>query len=144
MLGAIDHVGVAVEDLDAAISLYEGTLGMPVVYRETVEAQGVEAVLLDVGDGHVELLRPLDEDLRPACFDPTGFGLEEASPNSAPIALQVDDVEAAREALRERGVEFHVDMIDSGVCHQAIFSDPDGNPLILHHRYAPKDASPPS
>ena len=59
MFGLIDHVGVAVSDLDASIAMYEGTFGMPLVHRETVEAQGVEAVLLDVGDGHVELLAPL-------------------------------------------------------------------------------------
>ena len=57
MFGLIDHVGVAVDDLDAALELYEGTFGMPLAHRETVEEQGVEAVLLDVGDGHVELLR---------------------------------------------------------------------------------------
>jgi len=59
MLGRIDHIGVATDDLDGAIALYEGTMGMPVSHRETVESQGVEAVLLDVGEGHVELLRPL-------------------------------------------------------------------------------------
>ncbi|HYY06315.1 MAG TPA: VOC family protein, partial [Candidatus Limnocylindria bacterium] len=59
MFGLIDHVGVAVTDLDEAIGLYEATFEMPLVYRETVEEQGVEAALLDVGDGHVELLRPL-------------------------------------------------------------------------------------
>ena len=59
MLDRIDHVGVAVADLDAAIALYEGSLGMPLVHRETVAEQGVEAVLLDIGDGHVELLAPL-------------------------------------------------------------------------------------
>jgi len=62
MFDRIDHVGVAVEDLDAAVSLYEGTFGMPLVHRETVEEQGVEAVLLDVGDGNVELLSPLGPD----------------------------------------------------------------------------------
>ena len=62
MLDRIDHVGVATEDLEGAIALYEGSLGMPVAHRETVESQGVEAVLLDVGEGHVELLRPLGPD----------------------------------------------------------------------------------
>ena len=59
MFGRIDHIGVAVEDLDEAIALYGERLGMPLQHRETVEEQGVEAVLLGVGDGHVELLRPL-------------------------------------------------------------------------------------
>jgi methylmalonyl-CoA epimerase len=58
----IDHVGVAVSDLERATALYEGTFGMPVVHRETVESQGVEALLLEVGDGHIELLRPLGPD----------------------------------------------------------------------------------
>ena len=62
MLSAIDHVGVAVEDLDAAVTLYRDALGMPVVHRETVAGQGVEAVLLDVGDSHIELLAPLGAD----------------------------------------------------------------------------------
>ena len=59
MFGRIDHIGVAVEDLDAAIALHERTYGMPLVHRETVTEQGVEAVLLDVGENHVELLAPL-------------------------------------------------------------------------------------
>jgi methylmalonyl-CoA/ethylmalonyl-CoA epimerase len=59
MLAAIDHVGVAVADIDSALALYRDTLGMPLVHRETVTEQGVDAALLDVGDGHVELLQPL-------------------------------------------------------------------------------------
>ena len=62
MFGQIDHVGVAVEDLDAAIALYQDSFGMPLAHRETVEEQGVEAALLDVGEGHIELLRPLGDD----------------------------------------------------------------------------------
>ena len=59
-----------------------------------------------------------------------------------PIALRVDDVAEARAALVAAGVEFITETFDSGVCHQAIFLDPDGNPLDLHHRYAPRDRSP--
>ncbi|HEY3492449.1 MAG TPA: VOC family protein, partial [Solirubrobacterales bacterium] len=62
MFGRIDHIGVAVEDIDAAIELYRDGFGMELAHRETVESQGVEAVLLDVGDGHVELLAPLGPD----------------------------------------------------------------------------------
>ena len=58
------------------------------------------------------------------------------------IVLRVDDVAAARAELESRGVEFKGDIVDSGVCHQAFFQDPDGNQLILHHRYAPPDARP--
>ncbi len=63
-------------------------------------------------------------------------------PNGGPIALQVEDVHAAREELEAAGVSFVADTIDSGVCHMAIFTDPDGNPLMFHHRYAPKDEGP--
>jgi catechol 2,3-dioxygenase-like lactoylglutathione lyase family enzyme len=62
--------------------------------------------------------------------------------NNHPIELRVDDVAAAKAELESRGVEFHGDILDSGVCHQAFFSDPDGNALALHHRYAPPDARP--
>jgi predicted enzyme related to lactoylglutathione lyase len=58
-----------------------------------------------------------------------------------PIAFHVEDVSAARSELEARGVEFHGDIIDSGVCHMAIFRDPDGNALMLHHRYAPRTPS---
>jgi hypothetical protein len=64
------------------------------------------------------------------------FGLE-FKPHTHPIALRVDDVAAAKSELESRGVEFKTDIIDSGVCHQAIFEDPDGNSLDIHHRYAP-------
>ena len=72
-----------------------------------------------------------------AVMDPSAFGGAEAKPNSAPIALQVEDVAAACRSLTEKGLSFRAEILDSGVCHQAFFSDPDGNPLILHHRYAP-------
>jgi methylmalonyl-CoA epimerase len=99
MLGRIDHVGVATEDLDGAIALYEGTLGMPVAHRETVESQGVEAVLLDVGDGHVELLRPLGPDTA------VGKYLAKKGPGLHHVAYAVDDIDAALERLKEAGVE---------------------------------------
>jgi predicted enzyme related to lactoylglutathione lyase len=62
--------------------------------------------------------------------------------HSHPIALHVDDVAAAREELEGKGVEFMGDIVDSGVCHMAYFADPDGNALMLHHRYAPSDPRP--
>jgi catechol 2,3-dioxygenase-like lactoylglutathione lyase family enzyme len=64
----------------------------------------------------------------------------EFHPNQGAVALHVDDVAAARAELESRGVTFHGDTLDSGVCHMAIFEDPDGNALILHHRYAPRGA----
>ena len=103
MFGLIDHVGVAVSDLDRAIALYEGTFGMPLVHRETVEAQGVEAVLLDVGDGHIELLSPLGADTVVGKFvEKRGEGLHH-------VAYRVDDIDAALANLRKVGV----DLIDS-------------------------------
>ena len=66
----------------------------------------------------------------------------EFSPSTGAIALHVEDVEAARSELEARGVKFHGETMDSGVCYQAYFHDPDGNALILHHRYAPPGARP--
>ena len=103
MLERIDHIGVAVEDLDAALALYEGTLGMPVVHRETVEEQGVEAVLLDVGDGHVELLSPLGPET------PVGKFLAKKGPGLHHVAYAVTDIERTLAELSEQGVE----LIDS-------------------------------
>jgi methylmalonyl-CoA/ethylmalonyl-CoA epimerase len=103
MLDRIDHVGVATEDLEGAIALYEGTLGMPVAHRETVESQGVEAVLLDVGEGHVELLRPLGPDT------PVGKFMDKRGPGLHHVAYAVSDIDATLAKLKEAGVE----LIDS-------------------------------
>jgi methylmalonyl-CoA/ethylmalonyl-CoA epimerase len=103
MFGRIDHVGVAVSDLDSAVALYEGTFGMPVAHRETVESQGVEAVLLDVGDGHVELLRPLGPDT------PVGKFIERGGDGLHHVAYAVDDIDATLERLKQRDVQ----LIDS-------------------------------
>jgi len=94
----IDHIGVAVADLDAAVALHEQTYGMPVVHRETVIDQGVEAVLLDVGENHVELLRPLADDT------PVGRFLARRGPGLHHVAFQVAEIEATLAQLRERGV----------------------------------------
>jgi methylmalonyl-CoA epimerase len=98
MLGAIDHIGVAVEDLDAAIALYRDRLGMPLVHRETVTEQGVEAVLLDVGDSHVELLAPLGPDTAVGKF------LERRGPGLHHVAYRVADVEQALGSLAAAGM----------------------------------------
>jgi methylmalonyl-CoA/ethylmalonyl-CoA epimerase len=94
----IDHIGVAVADLEAAIALHERTYGMPVAHRETVAEQGVEAVLLDVGENHVELLRPLADDT------PVGKFLAKRGPGLHHVAYQVADIDAALARLREQGV----------------------------------------
>ena len=99
MLDRIDHIGVATDDLEGALALYEETLGMPVVHRETVESQGVEAVLLDVGDGHVELLKPLGPET------PVGKYLEKRGPGLHHVAYAVDGIEDVLSRLSEAGVE---------------------------------------
>ena len=76
-----------------------------------------------------------------AVMQSDAFG-QEFQRHTAPVALHVDDVEVARKDLEDKGVKFHADTLDSGVCHMAFFSDPDGNQLMFHHRYAPKDAKP--
>jgi predicted enzyme related to lactoylglutathione lyase len=70
--------------------------------------------------------------------DPERMGIGDFKPNANHLALQVEDVPAARARLQERGVEFMGDIFDTGVCHMAFFADPDGNALMLHHRYAPR------
>jgi predicted enzyme related to lactoylglutathione lyase len=72
-----------------------------------------------------------------AVMQSDAFGVE-FERHSHPIALHVDDVAAARKELESNGIEFVADTMDSGVCHMAHFRDPDGNALMLHHRYAPK------
>ncbi len=98
MLGRIDHIGVAVEDLDAALALYADVLGMPVVHRETVTEQGVEAILLDVGENHVELLAPLGPDT------PVGKYLAKKGPGLHHVAYQVADIESTLAALKAAGM----------------------------------------
>ncbi len=99
MFQLIDHVGVAVSDLEQAVALYEDTFGMPVVHRETVESQGVEAMLLEVGEGHVELLRPLGPDTVVGRFiAKRGEGLHH-------VAYRVQDIDATLATLKESGVE---------------------------------------
>ena len=98
MFARVDHIGVAVEDLDAAIALHERAYGMAVAHREVVDEQGVEAVLLDVGENHVELLRPLSEET------PVGRFLASRGPGLHHVAYQVSDVQATLATLRERGL----------------------------------------
>jgi methylmalonyl-CoA epimerase len=98
MLGRIDHVGVAVEDMDGALALYRDSLGMSLAHRETVEQQGVDAALLDVGEGHVELLAPLGPDT------PVGKYLAKRGPGIHHVAYAVEDIDAELERLREAGL----------------------------------------
>ena len=98
MFDAIDHIGVAVEDLDEALRLYSEQLGMPVQHREVVVEQGVEAVLLGVGESHVELLSPLGPDTAVGKF------LERNGPGLHHVAYGTDDIEAALEQVRAAGL----------------------------------------
>jgi methylmalonyl-CoA epimerase len=98
MLSAIDHVGVAVEDIDAVLALYRDGLGMSLVHRETVSEQGVDAVLLDIGDSHVELLAPLGPDTAVGKF------LARRGPGLHHVAYRVEDVAATLRELSAAGL----------------------------------------
>ncbi len=98
MLSRIDHIGVAVQELDPALELYRDALSMELVHREVVAEQGVEAVLLDVGENHVELLAPLGPDT------PVGKFLERHGPGLHHVAYQVSDIEATLQTLSAAGM----------------------------------------
>ena len=121
LVTGVDFVGVPTRDLDAAVEFYGATMGLPrsVYLRERNYAE------FETGN------------LTLSVFDAEGFGLEHKV-NANAIGLHVDDVAQARTALEQRGVEFAGEILDTGVCHMAFFSDPDGNALMLHHRYAPR------
>lgn len=120
LVTGVDFVTVPARDIDESVQFYGTTLGLPFVKRWG-DRPGVEFQA-----GNLTL----------ALMDPTAFG-QEFRPHSLPIALHVADVAAAREQLVAKGVRFVTEVFDSGVCHQAIFVDPAGNSLGLHHRYAP-------
>jgi predicted enzyme related to lactoylglutathione lyase len=125
----VDFVCVPTQDIAAAMDFYGDVLGLEpskLWQRGDEEPMGAE---FEPGTVTIALLN-------------TGKLGIEFQTNNAPIAFQVDDVEAARAELESRGVTFVADNIDSGVCHMAYFKDPDGNALMLHHRYAPKDEGP--
>jgi predicted enzyme related to lactoylglutathione lyase len=118
----VDFVSVPTRDLERASAFYGETLGLPrSVYRP-------ERNFAEFETGTVTL----------SVVDPERMGIGQFKPNVNHLALHVEDVAAARAALEERGVEFMGDIFDTGVCHMAFFADPDGNMLMLHHRYAPR------
>ena len=125
MLGAnhVDFVGVPVRDLQRADDFYGKTLGL-----ERSPNSGARWVEYEAGNVTLALISP-------AAMGP-GF-LDDFQPNTVPIAFRVPDVEEERSKLEAAGVEFKGKTIDSGVCHIAGFTDPDGNRLMLHRRYAP-------
>ncbi len=117
-----DFITVATKDFDAAVEFYGNVLGLRLSKRwGQMPAAEFETGTLTI-----------------AVMQSDAFGIEFRS-NNHPIALRVDEVETARAELESRGVQFKGDILDSGVCHQAFFEDPDGNVLGLHHRYAPHD-----
>ena len=121
LITGVDFVAVPAKDFEESVHFYGTVLGLTELKRWG-SMPGCEFQA-----GNLTL----------AIMEPTAFG-QECKPHSLPIALQVDDVEAAREHLQAAGVEFFGATMDSGVCHQAFFNDPAGNTLDLHHRYAPK------
>jgi catechol 2,3-dioxygenase-like lactoylglutathione lyase family enzyme len=121
LVTGVDFVTVPTKDYETAAEFYGTVLGLPFGKRWGQMPAG------EFETGNLTI----------AVMESEAFGVE-FKPHSHPIALQVDDVEAARAELESRGVTFEGDTIDSGVCHQALFKDPDGNMLEIHHRYAPR------
>jgi predicted enzyme related to lactoylglutathione lyase len=118
----VDFVSLGTQDLERAVAFYGETLGLErSAYRP-------ERNFAEFETGTVTI----------SLIDPKRMGVGEFQPSANAIALQVDDVAAARAALEQRGVEFRGDVFDTGVCHMGFFADPDGNALMLHHRYAPR------
>jgi predicted enzyme related to lactoylglutathione lyase len=116
-----DFVFLKVSSFAKAEAFYTGVLGLPCTSRYQDHGGEFETGNLTI-----------------SALEASVMG-QEVEPTGSAIALRVPDVEAARAELEEQGVEFQGETIDSGVCLQAIFSDPDGNTLVLHRRYAPKD-----
>jgi predicted enzyme related to lactoylglutathione lyase len=126
LVTGVDFVSLPTRDLGRGIEFYADVLGLErskVWGKSDADAMGAE-----FETGTVTIALVLGERI--------GIAFQ---PNSVPIALQVEDVEASRAELESKGVEFSGDIIDSGVCFMAMFRDPDGNALMLHHRYAPKE-----
>jgi predicted enzyme related to lactoylglutathione lyase len=123
-IDGVDFITLPTEDFERAIEFYGTVLGLP----ESIRYGKMPGVEFETGS------------LTLAILESKAFGIEFA-PHTHPVAFHVDDVEAARAELESRGVEFAADTMDSGVCHMAHFRDPDGNVLMLHRRYVPRDAA---
>ena len=116
----VDFVSVLTRDISRAKEFYGETLGLP------IETEGENDVEFTLGQVTLDV------------FNPSSIG-QEFAPSPAGIAIRVADVARAREELEAKGVQFDGDIVDSGVCHFAFFKDPDGNQLMLHRRYAPRE-----
>ena len=117
-----DFVSVPTQELERAVAFYGTTLGLP----RSVYMPERNFAEFETGDVTLTIV------------DPQAMGIGDFKPNANHLALHVEDVAAARSTLEERGVSFMGDIFDTGVCHMAFFTDPDGNALMLHHRYAPR------
>jgi predicted enzyme related to lactoylglutathione lyase len=122
-VSGVDFLTVFVKDYPAAQEFYGEVLGL----EHTVDYGRIPAGEYETANLTLQVM------------DAASVG-REFEPRPHPLALHVDDVEAARAELEDKGVKFHGETIDSGVCHMAIFEDPDGNVLMFHNRYAPKPA----
>ncbi|HEY0391848.1 MAG TPA: VOC family protein [Solirubrobacterales bacterium] len=118
----VDFATVFVKDYPAAVEFYGGTLGL----EHSVDYGKIPGGEFETGNLTLQVV------------DAAAIG-REFEANGHPIAFHVEDVEAARADLESKGISFAADTMDSGVCHMAFFTDPDGNALMLHHRYAPRD-----
>jgi catechol 2,3-dioxygenase-like lactoylglutathione lyase family enzyme len=116
-----DFISVPVTDLERSAAWYRDTLGLE-----------------QIGEGSWPEFQ-LGENVSLYLIDPTNIGREFQGPNTGSFALRVADVEAAKKELEGRGVVFGGEVFDTGVCHMAFFADPDGNAIMLHRRYAPRD-----
>ena len=125
LITGTDFVTIATQDFDAAVEFYGGVLGLP----ESKRWGQMPAAEFETGN------------LTIAVMQSDAFGIEFRA-NNHPLEFHVDDFETAKAELESRGVAFKADTLDSGVCWQAFFDDPDGNLLAIHHRYAP--ATPPA
>ena len=125
MISGVDFVALPTRDLETAVEFYGSTLGL---HRSSYRPDRHHAEF-ETGNLTINVMNA------------ERMGLEHSTFRN-PLALHVDDVEAARAELEERGVAFAGDTFDTGVCHMAFFSDPDGNSLMLHHRYAPRTPDP--
>jgi predicted enzyme related to lactoylglutathione lyase len=125
LIMGVDFVVVPTDAFDEAVAFYGEVLNLPCIDRYGA----VPGAEFQAGN------------LTLAVMENKALG-REFRPNTMPIALQVDDVDAARSELEAAGVTFLGDTFDTGVCRQAIFTDPGGNPLVLHHRYAPPKPKP--
>jgi catechol 2,3-dioxygenase-like lactoylglutathione lyase family enzyme len=119
LITGTDFITVATKDIDKAVDFYGGVLGL----QQSKQWGQLPAFEFETGN------------LTIAVMQSDAFGVEFQT-NNHPIEFHVDDFEAAREELQSRGVEFRGETLDSGVCYQAFFADPDGNALAIHHRYA--------